>query len=203
MSVVWKGGITGGIGSGKSTACKIFELLGVPVYYADDAAKKLMQQNTTLRQQIQMHFGKDAYLTDGTLNRPFLSAAIFSNEQKRAILNNLVHPIVGEDVRQWFETLNHPYALEEAALLFESGSYQKLDFIITVTAPTEIRLKRVMNRDKVDRQAVIQRMNAQWTDDEKVKKSDFIIYNNETQALIPQILRIHRSILERCRKRLV
>lgn len=197
MRTLLKGGITGGIGSGKTIVCKIFEFLGTPVYYADDEAKRLMHQNTKLRSEIQALFGNDAYLPDGTLNKAYLARLIFSDAGRREELNALVHPAVAADVEAWFNRQNTPYALEEAALLFESGSYQKLDFLITVYAPVELRLSRVMQRDKTSRKEVEKRMKAQWPDQEKIKKADFVVRNDGKNALIPQILDIHHQILQR------
>ena len=188
-------GITGGIGSGKSTACKIFEVLGIPVYYADDRAKWLMNNETSLIEGVKSVFGNEAY-QDGTLNRPFIADIVFNDKSKLAELNALVHPAVFQDGVAWNEAnANAPYTLKEAAILFESGSYLTVDKVITVFAPKEIRIKRVLTRDDTTREAIEDRMDKQMPEEEKIKRSDFVIYNDDEHSLIEQVLDIHRTIL--------
>lgn len=189
-------GITGGIGSGKSTVCKIFEVLGIPVYYADDRAKWLMNNDTNLIEGVKSVFGNEAYHADGTLNRPFIADIVFNDKSKLAELNTLVHPAVFEDGMAWNEAnVAAPYTLKEAAILFESGSYLTVDKVITVFTPKEIRIQRVLMRDDTTREAIEARMDKQMPEEEKIERSDFVIYNNDEHSLIKQVLDIHRKIL--------
>ena len=187
-------GITGGIGSGKSIVCKIFKCLGVPVYDADSRAKYVMTTDGILISQIKKEFGDLAFDRDGNLNRKYLSESVFGDPVRLNKLNSLVHPRVGLDYEQWFEShQKKAYVLKEAALLFESGTYQALDKVIVVHAPRQLRVDRVLDRDK-HRTAeqvndIIQR---QWPDEEKIKRADFIIQNDESQLITPQILTLHR-----------
>lgn len=186
-------GITGGIGSGKSTACKVFEILGIPVFYADDVAKKIMVIDPLLKSQIKETFGKESYLNEGTVNRKYLAQIVFNNEQELQKLNKLVHPAVFRAFDNWALGLTSkaPYLVKEAALLFESDSYKMCDQNILVTAPLEVKINRVMQRDHVNREEVEARMSKQWTDDEKKKLADFIIYNDEQHSVISQVLELH------------
>jgi dephospho-CoA kinase len=192
-------GITGGIGSGKTTACKLFEKLGVPVYYADIRAKELMRDDKNLRKKIIELFGDGAYLPDGELNREFLAAIVFNNEEKLTGLNELVHPVVAADSQSWNEILernNYRYTLREAALLVETGSYKFLDKLIVVTAPLEERVKRVMLRDGSTEQQVMARINAQMPEEEKVKLADYVVLNSDLLSLASQVKEIHEKLLE-------
>ena len=171
-----KVGITGGIGSGKSTVCKIFETMGIPVYYADDQAKKLMTNSTELVDSIKNLLGTNAYLPNGTLNRPFIAKQVFNDQEMLSELNSLVHPAVWRDGEQWHQKQQSPYTIKEAALLFESGGNQFLDAIITVTAPEEIRIQRVMSRDQMSQEQVQARMNKQWPESKKAAMSDYVHY---------------------------
>lgn len=186
-------GITGGIGSGKSLVCKIFASLGVPVYDADSRAKSIMTTDGILVVQIKKEFGSLSYYEDGRLNREYLSAVVFNDEDKLKRLNELVHPRVGADNEKWMEqNANHPYLLREAALLFESGSFKKLDRIIVVTAPEYLRIKRVLHRDKQrTEQDVLTIIRSQMPEEEKIKKADFVIHNDETELIVPQVLQLH------------
>lgn len=188
-------GITGGIGSGKSTVAKIFETLGVPVYYADDAARRIMNENVALREAIQKEFGQDTYINQ-QLNRPHLASLVFGNEEKLAILNKLVHPLTIKDSEQWMQIQTGPYAIKEAALIFESEVWKGLDKVIGVSSPHELRLQRAMMRDNISKEAVVARMSKQMNEEEKMKRCDFILYNNETQLLIPQVIALHETLLE-------
>ncbi len=188
-------GITGGIGSGKTTVCQIFQLLGVPVYYADDRAKWLMNNDPVLQQGLLQQFGEKAFLPDGALNRPHIAAIVFNDKSQLAELNALVHPAVKEDGEEWAATQQSPYTLREAALLFESGIYKSLDKLITVTAPESIRIARVVARDQTTEEAVRARMANQWPEEEKVKRSDFIIQNDGQRSLIQQVWELHRHLL--------
>ena len=187
-------GITGGIGSGKSLVCKIFGVLGVPAYDADSRAKNLMTTDGILIDQIKKEFGSLSYDVKGGLNREFLSATVFSKQDKLKQLNALVHPRIAVDYKQWVEEHEeNKYVLKEAALLFESGSYKELDKIIVVTAPKEIRIERVLARDnhrtKEDVEQIIQN---QISEEEKEAKANFIIRNNESELIVPQVVDLHK-----------
>jgi dephospho-CoA kinase len=190
-------GITGGIGSGKSLVCKIFACLGVPIYDADSRAKSIMTTDGILVEQIKKEFGSLSYYEDGRLNREYLSAAVFNDADKLKRLNELVHPRVGADSEKWVEeNATHPYLLREAALLFESGSFKKLDKIIVVTAPEALRVKRVLQRDKQrTEQEVIAIIRNQMTEEEKVKRADFVIHNDETELVVPQVLKLREQFV--------
>ena len=192
-----KVGITGGIGSGKTTVCKIFEVLNIPVYYSDERAKWLMNNNLTLKNEICDLFSSDAYFENGELNRSFLAKIIFEDDTKRTLLNNLIHPKVMEDGENWFKTIDgkFSYALKESAILFESGAYLWADKVITVSAFEKIRINRVQKRDFADLHSVIRRILSQWSDEQREAKSDFVIQNNGTQLLIPQIIDIHKMLI--------
>ena len=193
---ILKVGITGGIGSGKTTVCRVFETLGIPVYYADSQARQLMVSDPRLVAGVKALFGARAYLKDGTLNRPFIAKQVFNNKEKLQQLNSLVHPAVAEDGVRWHcAQENVPYTLKEAALLFESGNYKQLDKVITVFAPEELRIRRVMERDQISAGEVRARMDKQMVEEEKIKRSDFVIYNDEEHSLIQQVLDIHRTLL--------
>ncbi|AWW31289.1 dephospho-CoA kinase [Echinicola strongylocentroti] len=188
-------GITGGIGAGKSTAAKIFSVLGIPVYSADDRAKWLMVHSLELKQKIQAHFGEESYFDEGGLNRAFLAEKVFSDPEQTKVINGLVHPAVKKDFEQWATSHQTPYVLKEAALLFESGSYQDLDKVINVSAPVELRMSRIMARDAHrSKEQVVSIMERQMSDSEKNKLADFVISNEENQALIPQVLQIHKIL---------
>lgn len=187
-------GLTGGIGSGKSTVAKIFETLGIPVYYADDAAKRIMNENDELREAVQTHFGAETY-TNNKLNRSHLASLVFGDEKKLALLNELVHPLTIADSDRWMKAQTSAYAIKEAALIFESDVWKGLDKVIGVSAPQELRLQRAMQRDSISKEAVLARMNKQMNEDEKMKRCDFVIYNDETQLLIPQVLELHEKLI--------
>ena len=187
-------GITGGIGSGKTTVCRIFEVLGIPVYYADDAAKELMNREGELKQEIIKNFGEASYL-EGKLNRTYISGIVFSAPEKLKLLNSLVHPRTIQDAEEWMKKQNSPYALKEAALIFESGSQQSLDYVIGVTAPLEIRTSRTMQRDNISKELAEKKINQQMNEEEKMKLCHFLIKNDETSSLIHQVLSVHEQIL--------
>lgn len=189
-------GITGGIGSGKSTICKIFEVLGIPVYYADEAAKRLMQHDHLLRTSIREHFGHEVYDSSGNLNRAFLAKMVFNDKEKLTLLNSLVHPATIKDAEQWAEKQQAPYIIKEAALMFESEAFHYVDKVIGVYAPQPLRIKRTMDRDHISRTEVLKRMQNQMDEDTKMKMCDYVIYNDEQQAVIPQVLKLHEEILK-------
>jgi len=187
-------GLTGGIGSGKTTVAKIFETLAIPVYYADEEAKRLMNTDEELKAAIKKNFGDETY-KNGQLDRKYLASMVFTDRYKLDLLNSLVHPVTIRDAAQWINRQNSPYVIKEAALLFEAGSTGPLDFIIGVYAPVEMRIKRVMDRDNVSRNEVLNRLERQIDEDVKMKLCDFIITNNEQQLLIPQVLELHDRLL--------
>jgi dephospho-CoA kinase len=188
-------GITGGIGTGKTTACKLFEALGIPVYYADERARWLMEHDEELRRGIVGLFGPAAYTDEGLLNRPEIARQAFGNPELLQKLNAITHPAVAQDGLAWQQAWQGvPYTLKEAALLYESGSYRLLDKIIVVSAPLELRITRVMARDDCSREAVLERIARQMPQEEKEARADFILYNDGVQMLIPQVLRIHRTL---------
>ncbi|MBS1616753.1 MAG: dephospho-CoA kinase [Bacteroidetes bacterium] len=184
-----KVGITGGIGSGKTTVCALFELFGIPVYYADKQAKALMSGQTDLALAIRQAFGAAMY-PNGVLDPKALSAAVFGKPERVAALNALVHPQVQAHAAHWMAAQQTPYALKEAALFFESGSYADMDKMIGVSAPEAIRIARSMQRSKLSREEVEARMAAQMDEAEKIARCDFVIVNDGIQALIPQVLRL-------------
>jgi len=189
-------GITGGIGSGKTTVCKIFETLGIPVYYADERAKSLMESDLNIVEQVKNLFGQSAYLKNGHLNRSLIASIVFQDNSKLKALNAFVHPAVFQDAERWhLSQKGVPYTLKEAALLFESGSSENLDKIITVFAPKELRIHRVVERDGSLREAVEGRMKKQMSEEEKMRLADFVIFNDGKHPLINQVLKIHRNIL--------
>jgi dephospho-CoA kinase len=189
-------GITGGIGSGKTTVCKIFETLGIPVYYADDRAKMLMLQDKHLIEGIKSLFGDQAYLADGALNRQHIAKIAFNDSSKLEQLNALVHPAVFKDGNKWADMQkNVPYTLKEAALIFEGGGHQFLDKVITVFAPKAVRIERVLKRDNTTRAEIEARIEKQMPDEEKVKMADFVIYNDGEQSLVEQVLAIHQALV--------
>jgi len=187
-------GLTGGIGSGKSTVARIFEVLSIPVYYADEAARRLMNEHPELRNQIMELFGESAYI-DGQLNRTYIGGTVFSDPGKLARLNAIVHPRTLEDAAAWMRKQNAAYAIKEAALIFEAGMETGLDQVIGVTAPVEIRIARVMKRDGVTREKVLERISRQMDEKEKMNRCDFIIENDERTPLLPQVLKIHETLV--------
>ncbi len=192
-----KVGITGGIGSGKTTVCKIFELLGIPVYYADDRAKWLMKNDKELVSGIKELIGQEAYTDDGHLNRPFIASIIFNDKDKLTKMNALVHPAVWKDGEIWnSQHTDAPYTLKEAALLYETGGYHLMDKMITVFANKEIRLKRVMGRDQATRKEVLARMDKQMPNLEKARLADYVIKNDGQHPIIRQTLKVHQELLK-------
>ncbi len=190
-----KVGITGGIGSGKTMVCKIFEMLGVPVYYADFHAKRLMETNPAISKGLTSLFGP-SIISNGKIERNKLAEIIFNDTNAITAVNNLVHPEVRKDFIEWIKTMSgHDYVIEEAAILFESGAYKLLDFNITVSAPEEMRISRVMARDNISRESVISRINNQMNDQEREKLADAVILNDESDLLIPRILTLHNELI--------
>ena len=189
-------GITGGIGSGKSTVASVFEALGVPVYYADEAAKRLMNEDEELKQKIKQLFGNEVY-KNGQLDKKYLADIVFNAPEKLALLNAMVHPATLKDADTWMQQQAAPYSLKEAALIYESGAQQNLDYVIGVTAPAPLRILRTMKRDGTTREAVIARMDKQIDEAIKIKLCDFVINNDEQEMLLPQVLALHEILTER------
>jgi len=189
-------GITGNIGGGKTTVSKVFEILGIPVFYADSAAKNVMTTDATLIDSIKTAFGNESYFEDGTLNRKYIASIVFNDEIQLAKLNSLVHPAVFRAFDEWAnQFISVPYIIKEAALLFESTSYKMCDYSIMVTAPLELRIKRVMERDGLSRAEILNRDSRQFSEEKKTELADFLIRNDDTQLVIPQVLALHEKFL--------
>lgn len=186
-------GLTGGIGTGKSIVAEVFKLLGIPVYVSDKEAKRLMIESDEIRTRLIDRFGTDVYFENKTLNRKHLSSIIFNNPKALQDINAIVHPVVRNDFQSWSENQQSPYVIQESAILFDTGLYKNFDKIICVTANEEIRIKRVMERDGVDANAVKERMKNQLDENVKIEKSDFVIYNN-SDLILPQIMNIHEEL---------
>lgn len=188
-------GISGSIGSGKTTVCQLFELLGVPIYYADAEAKKLMVQDIEVKQKLVSAFGENIFDSQGALERKKLASIVFNDIKKLDVLNSIVHPAVEKDSRKWFSNQDATYAIKEAALLVEIGAHEKLDKLIIVHADLEKRIVRVMSRDSVKREAVLARESKQLKPEEKLKFADFIIDNNGDKSLAEQVLKVHNTLI--------
>ncbi|MDE3184332.1 MAG: dephospho-CoA kinase [Bacteroidota bacterium] len=187
-------GLTGGIGSGKSTVARIFSVLGIPVYDSDTASKRLMAEDEMLKDKIIQSFGKESY-TNGRLNRKYLSEQVFSDPKKTDLLNSIVHPATIKDAEEWMKKQNSPYLIKEAALIFESGSNRFLDKVIGVSSPLSLRMERTMKRSNISAEQVKARINLQMDEEEKMALCDYIIVNDEQQMLIPQVLLLHKKFL--------
>lgn len=190
-------GITGGIGTGKTTACKIFEELGIPAYYADDRARWIQHHVPELVNAIKKLFGENIY-KDGILDRALLGTIVFSDKEKLNALNDIVHPAVFKDAEHWQEEqriAKKPYTLKEAALLYETGSYKQLDKIIVVCAPLELRIERIKKRDNISAEEIIKRIESQMPQEEKEKKADFVLINIDLESLERQVYQLHQTIL--------
>jgi len=189
-----KVGITGNIGSGKSTACRIFEMLGVKVYSADDRARLLMQKPEII-QAITNIFGEEIIDKDRQIDRKKLGGIVFDDPEKLKKLEGVIHPATEKDFAKWCEeNKDEPYVLKEAAILFESGTYKGLDKIIVIHADEGTRISRVVDRDKSTPELVLQRARNQWKEEEKIKRADYLIENNGKQLLIPQIIHLHHVL---------
>jgi len=189
-----KVGITGGIGSGKSTVCKVFKVMGIPVFEADTVAKQLMTTDPEIRRQLIQVFGAVVYLPDQSIDRKYLAGLVFNSPSLLAELNSIVHPAVLKEFDEWCLTKQTTYILHEAAILFESGFYKLMNQIIAVVANEDERIQRVMKRDGATIELVRQRMKNQLSDAERIKLADFVISNNDNELIIPQILNIDKKI---------
>jgi dephospho-CoA kinase len=186
-------GLTGGIGSGKTTVARIFELLGIPVYYADDRAKELMNTDPRLRTKIIEAFGEASY-TGNHLNRSHIASIVFNNKEKLQLLNSFVHPVTIADSEDWMKAQTTPYAVREAALIFESKVNLQLDYVIGVSAPLLLRVQRLTERDPVTPEEIEKRMSNQMNEEEKMALCDFVIVNDETDPVIPQVITLHEKL---------
>ncbi len=192
-------GITGGIGSGKSTVAQFFSVLGIPVYAADEAGKRLMNENEKLKSEVKNLFGEAAY-DKGILNRKYIAGIVFSNAEKLAQLNAIVHPATLKDADEWMHKQTAPYALKEAAIMFESGAHEHLDYVIGVSAPAPLRIQRAMQRDNITREEVLARMSRQINETVKMRLCNFVIFNDEKQLVIPQVLELHEKLVQLSKK---
>ena len=192
--VMLKVGLTGGIGAGKSTVAHIFKILGIPVYHADQESKRLMQTNPSLVEKIKLAFSEKAY-AEGILDRKFLSSLVFNDKQKLELLNSIVHPFTIKDGLEWMKKQTSPYAIKEAALIFESGSQGEFDVIIGVFAPPAMRIQRTIQRDQVEREKVLNRMEKQLDENIKMKLCDHVLINNEQTLLMPQVIALHQKLI--------
>lgn len=189
-----KVGITGGIGSGKSTVCRVFSVLGIPVFESDKIARELMNTDTEIKQQLVDLFGTAVYLPDHTINRKYLAGIVFNNPSLLAQLNTIVHPVVRKTFFDWCEKQQTPYIIHEAAILFESGFYKMMDKTITVTTSEHERIQRVMKRDGITLEMVNERIKNQWNDQQRMELADFVIGNNDDELVIPQIIEIDKKL---------
>jgi len=188
--------ITGGIGSGKSLVCQVFKTLGIPIFDADAVSNQLVEHDAALKTAIIELFGKEAY-KNNIYNRKYIASIVFSQAEMLKALNALIHPKAIEAAKQWFEKQQSPYAIKEAAILFESNAEKDIDIIIGVTAPEQIRIERVMQRTGYSKEEVIKRMQQQMPDEEKMAKCNYVIQNNNTDAILPQILQIHQQLINK------
>lgn len=188
-------GLTGGIGSGKSTVAQIFEVLGIPVYYADIEAKRLMNENASIRSAIVGAFGEQSY-RDNSLDRKYISSIVFSDPTKLELLNSIVHPATRNDSEEWMGRQTTPYAIHEAALIFEASVHERLDKVIGVSSPIELRLSRTMQRDGTSREEVLKKMSRQLDEETKMSRCDFLIFNDEQHPLIPQVIALHEKLIQ-------
>ena len=194
-----KVGLTGGIGSGKTTVANFFSELGIPVYNADFEAKRIMNSSALVKKKLIKAFGKEAFIK-GKLNAPFLASIVFSDKSKLDIINNIIHPEVGKDFLSWVKKQEAPYVIEESAILFENDLIGHFDYIITVTAPVEVRINRIIKRDQSSKEEILLRMSSQWDDKKKIELSDYIIHNIELNDTKRQVQKLHKKLLKKGNK---
>ncbi|PWD97699.1 dephospho-CoA kinase [Marinilabilia rubra] len=188
-------GVTGGIGSGKSTVCRIFETMKIPVYYADLRARRLIEKDERIIQGYKKLFGDEAY-DAGILDRNFVAGKVFADPSLLRRVNELVHPVVREDFKAWIAIQEADYVIQEAAVLLESGGYKTLDKVILVSAPKELRLSRVIQRDRIDKERVKERMKNQWTDEQRRLLCDYEVIADDEHLIVPQVLNIHNELIK-------
>lgn len=187
-------GLTGGIGSGKTIVAKVFEILGIPVYYSDAEAKRIMNEDSTVKEQILAFFGEEAY-SNNQINRPYISSIVFNNKEKLDLLNSIVHPATINDSDRWMHSQTTPYAIKEAALIFESGVNKYLNYVIGVSAPPLLRIQRVIIRDSISKEQVEHRIKSQMEETDKIQLCDFVIVNDEQRLVVPQVLDLHKKLI--------
>jgi dephospho-CoA kinase len=193
-------GVTGGIGSGKTSVCRVFSVLGVAVFSADIKAREIMDYDSEIKEKINLIAGRDLY-SDGNLDRIALASIIFNNPDILGKVNSLVHPVVFDRFEKWKNEQPSPYVVMEAAILFETGNAKRLDRTVTVIAPEEERINRVIFRNRLTRDQVIERIRNQMNDEQRIKLSDYIIYNSENDMIIPSVLKIHEEIINQIKNR--
>jgi dephospho-CoA kinase len=189
-----KVGVTGGIGSGKSTVCKLFKCLEVPVFDADETGRILLAEDAEVITEVKNIFG-ETIIVNGKPDRKKIAEIVFADKKKLARLNAVIHPAVRKNFTAWTEAQQTPYAIYEAAILFETGLYKQLDITVLVTAPEPLRIKRVMQRDGIDEATVKARIKNQWSDEEKKKLADLVIINDDIDSLVPQVMDVHNRII--------
>lgn len=189
-----KVGITGGIGSGKSTACKVFRAMGIPVFDADSVAKQLMDTDLVIREQLIQLFGSSVYQSNQTIDRKYLAGIVFNDPSSLEQLNAIIHPAVRNEFEVWCQTQQSPYIIHEAAILFESGFYKMMDKTIAVVTDEAERIERVMKRNAMTEEQIRLRIRNQWTDEQRIKLADFVIGNNDNELIIPQIVEIDKKL---------
>jgi dephospho-CoA kinase len=192
-------GVTGGIGSGKTTVCRVFSVLGIPVFSADDEAKRIQDNNPDIKNKINTLAGKNLY-SSGSLDRTELASLVFSNRQLLEKVNSIVHPVVFGYFREWVEQQDSPYSVMEAAILFESGAFRMMDRILTVITPIEERIERLVKGNKLTRDQISDRIRNQIDDESRIKRSDFLIFNSENDMIIPAVLGVHKEMLKQYSK---
>lgn len=189
-------GLTGGIGSGKTTVAQIFERLGVPVFIADEVSKSIIDTNTQVQQQLRALLGNEV-VKDGRIDRPYMASRIFSDPVLLQKTNAIIHPAVAEAFKAWHSAQSFSYVIREAAILFESGSHKDCDAIVVVTAPEKLRIQRVIKRSGETEAQVKARISKQWPQEKKEALADYLIFNDEKEMLIPQVLKIHENLIGR------
>lgn len=189
-------GLTGGIGSGKTTIAKQFTALGIPVYIADEEAKKLMKRSKIIKRKLVQLFGDAAYI-DGKLNKPFIANIIFNDKTYLEKMNAIIHPRVKKHFQKWVLKQETAYVIKEVAILFENGGDKACDYVIIVTAPKELRIERLLKRDNTTKVKIEAIMNNQWTDEKKVKRSHFVIENIELESAKNQVIKIHKQLIKK------
>jgi dephospho-CoA kinase len=192
-------GVTGGVGSGKTTVCKVFGVLGISVFSADDEAKRILDSDRDIQIKINSLAGKDLY-SSGKLDRPELAKLIFNNKELLEKVNSLIHPEVFRSFGDWVNKQYSPYSIMEAAILFESGAFRLMDRIVTVVTPLEERIQRLINGNRLSKEQIMERIKNQIDDESRIKQSDFVISNSENDMIIPAIIRIHEEMLKLCKK---
>jgi dephospho-CoA kinase len=193
-----KVGVTGGIGSGKSTVCHLFQCLEIPIFNADEAGRQLLAKDNDVIGQVQNLLGEDTYV-EGKPDRKKIAEIVFVSPEKLQQLNSIIHPAVRNKFLQWTLEQSSPYLIYEAAILFETGLYKQLDFTILITAPESLRINRVIQRDKIEESSVKNRMKNQWSDEDKKKLADFIIANDDTTPLLPRVMELHHMLISKAK----